>query len=79
MPKRRERPPGAGDRTAARRVAEPPELPEDQDGSPGTGELDELLRFEDEHAGRPAVLRMLRARRERLRAEHGKGGGAATP
>lgn len=50
-----------------------PDVREDRGGSPAAVELDELLRYEHEHAGRPAVLRMLRARRERLRDQRLRG------
>ncbi|MEU6344647.1 hypothetical protein ABZ883_27280 [Streptomyces sp. NPDC046977] len=43
----------------------------ERDDSPAAGELDELLRYEREHAGRPAVLRMLRAHRRRLCGKEG--------
>ncbi|MDX3071622.1 hypothetical protein ACIP98_06545 [Streptomyces sp. NPDC088354] len=63
MPERHGGPPGDDGRSAPR------DPREDGGGSPETGELDELLRYEREHGDRPAVLRMLRARRERLRDE----------
>ncbi|MFF3562725.1 hypothetical protein ACFYXS_22055 [Streptomyces sp. NPDC002574] len=93
MPERHGKPPGDGG-SPARRDPRARDVPEGRGGSAPTGEVDELLRYEHEHGDRPAVLRMLRARRERLRGEcgrhdehsehgghdqHGTGGGPVTP
>ncbi|MFJ4846818.1 hypothetical protein [Streptomyces sp. NPDC088733] len=66
MPEHQERPPSGGDGTRRPDPGAP-------DDSPAAGELDELLRYEREHADRPAVLRMLRAHRRRLRGEEDTG------